>query len=216
LFLEAVVQRGVQKGAVVSQFLTGGVPEERREELLRRIPESVLLAGVALARGWDEEAKPYILELVRNSGAIEDRLWPAIRNYRDPAFHEYVRAAFEPKLQNVRYWQSMPDLAPELPQRLAVERERIRGANDPQIVDADRLQGMLSTGDTVALDVLLRCFRNNKNGHYWPEDYLRRWVHAAPSDDKQLAGFVGESTAADYEWQAARGYFVKRSNNSQP
>ena len=222
LFLEASVQHGEEQGAVLAGALTAGTPEERRGELLRRIPESPVLAQVAVTRGWQEEARPFILALVNATGSIPERLEPAIRRYRDPAFHAVLRGSFKASLADIRYWQSMPDLAPDLPQLLAAVRERLRGMDNPNVVSAGEVQGLLSTGDPVALDVLLRCLRNNPNGNYWPGDYLRRWVRTSDEKSvsfgnyKEAAAWVGATTAAGYTWQAARGYFVRKPVPPQP
>jgi len=79
---------------------------------------------VVLGRGWQAEALPVVLAAVRRKSRIEEELLPLCRSFRDPAFHEWMRRDFTLDVPTVLYWESMPDLAAELPARLEKEWER--------------------------------------------------------------------------------------------
>lgn len=222
MFLQAIVVAGERRGVVIERALQEGTPEERRAELIQRIPESPLLARIAIQRGWLAEATPQLTELFKKAGGIPEALDLLLFQLRDPAFHPWLRAKFRSTVPMIRHWQSDPALAKDLPALLAEARQRIQSAppNTNQ-VDGDELNGLLSTGDTAALDQTIRCYFNNPNGSYWPRDYITRWLRTAddrrlPYDDKHLQPLLKGLTAADFAWNAARGLFLQKPKPTQP
>ena len=72
------------------------------------------MAPVAEARGWQAEAKPYMLEVASRERRIFDELMPLCRSYRDPAFNKWMEESFHLDVPTVLYWESMPGLAEKL------------------------------------------------------------------------------------------------------
>ena len=120
VFLQAMVFAGEWRGGVLERALMQGLPDEHRAELFARIPESPVLARIAMHRGWLAGATPYLVALFRKTGGIPKLLDPFITQFRDPAFHPWLRAKFRTTtVPMIRFWQSVPELAKDLPALLA-------------------------------------------------------------------------------------------------
>ena len=90
-----------------------------------------------------------MLEMVRQAKRISGDLLPLCRAFRDPVFHEWMRKAFEMDVPTVLYWESMPDLAAELPPLLA--RAQRHGWRT-----YEEFQALLTGGQSEMLTRLLR------------------------------------------------------------
>ncbi len=90
LFLEMAV-RYSNEDAPFIQSLIAGTPEERTEEVLRRLPDCPALVAVVRARGWEAEAKPFVSKAIEKYGDIPPELLPLCRSYQDPAFQPRPR-----------------------------------------------------------------------------------------------------------------------------
>lgn len=223
MFLQATVAGGELWGAALEAPLLEGTPEDRRAELIRRIPESPLLARIAIRRGWLSEAKPEFLELFRKAGGIPELLKPFLTQFRDPEFHPLLRAQFRASVPLIRFWRSRPELAAELPGLLAAARSRIQSLNgNPDGWPWDEIGGLLSTGEAAALDLTLHAFLHNPSPSTgWPREWLLRWLRTAedralPQEDAALKEFLRSATSADFTWNAARGLFLQKSTPATP
>jgi hypothetical protein len=218
VFLEAVMCYG-DRGGMFRDVLIGGIPEGRKEELLRHIPEAPWLAEVAMARGWQAEAKPFVLQAVERNDRIPTEIEALCRSYRDPAFHPAMRKWFTADVPTVRYWESMPDLAPDLPVQLANVMEYLLSLQRHVREMKDLVAALLYVGDSRALDLLLRSWRGDPSQSGWPYPLLRRWVRdrdesKLPPAETDLTTWIGESTAADYGFDTVRRHFVRKPANS--
>jgi hypothetical protein len=229
LFLQAAVVAGEQRGAVLESALLQGSPDERRAELIARIPESPGLARIAIQRGWLAEATPQLVALFQKAGGIPGPLDQFITEFRAPAFHPWLRAKFRATVPMIRFWQSVPELAKDLPDLLAAARQRIASVpGNPNGWGTDEINGLLSTGDAAALDLTLRSvFERHQNQTSWPDDLLRRWVRitddqgipfdSSPNEGKKaLKEFSKGLTADDFTWNAARCLFIQKPKSSTP
>ena len=226
LFIETFARNGDQRGALKAA-LVAGTPEERRGELLRRIPDAPPLAEVAMQRGWEAEARPFVLQLVQREGRIPTALESLCRSYRDPAFHPAMRRWFTANVATVRYWESMPDLAAELPAQLAHVRDFLTSAQYRGNPMEEELDALLSTGDAAGLALLLRLTADGSKWDGWPMAVFLRWVRDSegnalsfqegrPKEGKKLQAWIGGSTAADYVFHPARRVFIRKPTNPQP
>ncbi len=121
--LDIAVLNPVRRDNALVQALVAGFPDENRSELLRRFPGATWLAPVIEQRGWHEEVKSVVLERIRSGksrmdDATVNDLMSLCRALRDPVFHDWMRWHFTLDVPTVLYWESMPDLAAELPERL--------------------------------------------------------------------------------------------------
>jgi hypothetical protein len=216
LFIEiAVYSRGGLIGALLE-----GTPEARKDEVLRRIPECPALIEVAVARRWQAEAKPYILQYIQNADTIPGSLEPLCRQYRDPAFHEAMRHSFTPNLPTVRYWASMPDLVAELPARLA-RAKAMHGFRGREAV-------FLYAGDMEVLDDLLqqwsrgrtRPSNESRDAQKARTELLRQYLRTADGGsipvEEGAAGNPGGTKAEDYVFDPARHLFFRKPASLNP
>lgn len=220
LFLEMVVSLNDSRNAIL-QALIAGTPEERKNDVLRRLPDAPILVHAVTARGWQKEAKPYVVELVRKSGRIPYEMEVLCRNYRDPVFHEAMRRSFKADLATVRYWVSMPDLAPDLPKRLAPWKSTLQ--RNPRAGTYEELGVLLYAGDVVALDVMLNRWRERPLSKGYSKEQMaryeiegiQRWLRTSdgevPGETKEdITALIGASAAADYTFDSARHVFIRK------
>jgi hypothetical protein len=212
LFIEAVSCYGDSR-KLLRNALIAGTPEERKDELLRRIPDEPRLAAVAVARGWQGEAKPFVFQAVRRLDHIPAGMEALCRSYRDPAFHPLMRRRFTADIPTVRYWESMPDLTPHLPAQLADARAWLLAAPRTSMEAGNALEALLYTGDSAALDVLLDSSRDNR--WVWGIGPVHRWLRNRDGSllfmrHEDWTEWIAESTSADYTFDAARRCFVRK------
>lgn len=214
LFLEMEVRHQVYG---IRQALIAGAPEERRDEILRRIPDSSSLIEVAARRGWTAEAKPWVLQLMQRLDWIPPQLLKLCRGYRDPAFHAAMKPSFDADMETVEYWESMPDLAPELPARLEEAKRKLL-ASGILVLRDERTGTFLHRGDTDVLDAVLRewhqAFTDNGAG------LLRKFLRTAdgqlvPGGRRELVDVIGRS-ARDYTFDPQRHCFFKKPGPPAP
>jgi hypothetical protein len=203
----------------VRDAILAGATEEQRGAILEALTDAPALVELVVRRGWAAEAKPYVLQIVERLGIIPYNLLPLCRSYRDPAFNDMMRKSWRADLATVTYWESMPELASELPQRLAVEKDKL--LQQIPSYNAQPASVLLRNGDREVLDFLLRNrLRSRIEGVRLLSDLskndaaLRRFVrdengHLLPEPAEELISALGE-TAEDYHWDAARHCFIRK------
>jgi len=229
--LEIATLSPLRRDNALVQALAAGFPDEHRGELLRRFHEATWLAPVIEQRGWQEEVKSVILERIRSDksrmddSTVED-LMPLCRALRDPVFHDWMRRCFTLDVPTVLYWESMPDLAAELPERLYEGR---RGF--PWKVR--QWEALLTGGQPKFLNDLLynlkqRSWRTEKAAYYLErsvldaesrppppsglavrEDGELRYYQPRPVSPEFLKWFEGLS-ADDFTFDRAKRRFVRK------
>lgn len=217
LFLEMAVRERQEDTFIPA--LIAGTPEEKRQEVLQRLSENPELVKVVTARGWESEAKSYVLKTVERIGFIPPEWQVLCRSYRDPSFHPFMRRYFAPSVPVVRYWESMPDLAPELPAKLSQVMESFRNQHVPgTTLNGKRvmLEALLYSGALDALDMVIRDFRVNSHRADMSWDLLYTFLRDAAGrkrsdNEKTFTEFIGSSTAADYRFDKARRLFSRKS-----
>jgi hypothetical protein len=196
----------------VKLALAEGTPESRRDEFLAQIPAIPTLALLAARRGWQAEAKPYILQVAQREHPLPTD-WPALlRSYRDPRFHPALRREFVADVPSIRYWESMPDLAPELPTRLAAARAALLQETD--LEESRPLWALVESGDAVAFELMLKQSRFNRSlGSNFTEN-LRRTVRAADGESLSALDVPNLSLSddpADYHYNPARRCWIRHA-----
>ncbi len=195
--------------------LIHGLPDERAGEVLREIPKAPELMPVVEARGWEADAKRYVLQAVLAEGRIPAPLAAVCRGYRDPAFHPAMRASFTPDVPTVRYWESMPDLAPELEARLApVKAEVLRGELP---FTGEEMAVLLHRGDREVLGFLLK-------GHPLtgglPRAFVQEHIRDPDGSPLHFDGSPEDPTtntrAEDYVFDPATRRFLKKTTSEKP
>jgi hypothetical protein len=168
--LEIAVLNPLHRDNALVQALVAGFPDEHRSELLRRFPGATWLAPVIEQRGWQEEVKSVVLERIRSGKSRMDDstvndLMPLCRALRDPVFHDWMRRHFTLDVPTVLYWESMPDLAAELPERLDEARREF-----PWKVK--QWEALVTGGQPKFLNDLLHNLTANRSDNW-------RQIHAA-------------------------------------
>ena len=201
-FFAKQIGRDGHEGFIASALIEG-VPEEKRMKFLQVIPQVPRLMKIAAARGWQEEAKPFLLKGLGVDGLNRDYSLAALcREYRDPAFHPVLLRNFHLSLPFIRYWQSMPDLAPGLASKLVEARRR------PSFDYQEATAARLYAGDRSALSSLLRERRGSGPAGF----------HACIRDeedrplplDGSAADASRDTTVDDYLYDPVRHRFLKK------
>ena len=180
-----------------------------------------------MKRGWEAEAKPFVLQLVQGAGRIPTPLESLCRSYRDPAFHPAMRRRFTADVPTVRYWESMPDLAAKLPEQLAHVRDYLMSPQYQGHPLEDTLDALLYTGDAASLELLLRLMTDGSTWDGWPAAVFVRQVRDSdgnalnfragePKEQIKLQSWIGDSTAAEYVFQPERRCFVRKPKSPKP
>lgn len=181
--VEIAVREELPPESALLRALVAGWPEEQRGEILQRLRAAPWLASVVEARGWLAEAKPIVLDMLRREKRPSGALLPLCRAFRDPVFHEWMRKDFQLDAPTVIYWESMPDLAPELPARLAQASPRAHMA-------IEQAEALLTAGDKRLLRELLKVLVDQTSSQKITAGYLERWVLDAEGNPPPATGLV--------------------------
>lgn len=221
LFLELAVAKQSTLPSVINQALIDGVPENRREELLRKIPEAPLLAAIAFKRGWQSEAKPFLLQTVQQLDGIPEGWDDMVRSYRDPAFHPAMRKSFTMDVPTLQYWESVPDLASDLPVKIQQGVEALTTETFPNSLTNPHVEALLYAGRSEALNFAIKKLGDPKRGKGWPVAALRRWVltpdlKPLPETMDELLKWVGNAKAEDFQFDGKSYPWIKISTKTNP
>jgi hypothetical protein len=201
---------------VVQRALIQGTPEEWKDKLVQQIPAAPALAMVAAERGWQVEMKDQVLQVAQQEGPLPSGWAALLRSYRDPVFHPALRRAFIADLPTVRYWQSMPDLAIDLPARLKAVHA---GALMSLDLSKDPVAwAFVDAGDGVMLERLLEIWRKRGTQGTDFAQAMKRYLR--PPDGRRLSNdsvfdALGHS-AADYDYDPARRCWIRKPQPSNP
>jgi hypothetical protein len=183
-FMEIAALDRLAKGSSLLQALTDGLVEEQRDALLALVPNAPWLVEVVEKRDWQAEARPFVLEAVRRARKIEPALAALCRSYRDPAFHEWMRKDFTFDLPTVLYWESMPDLAAELPAHLDQQ------SRDWYRLSEEGHEILLQRGNLSYLRKLLTAVNSRYGGHPMAAQRLEKMVLDTDGNPPPSAGIV--------------------------
>jgi hypothetical protein len=68
-----------------NQAIARALPESRKQEIIRRVPQDASLVYVLLARGWVEDARAELIELLNSGAYLDSVALAAVSSLRDPA-----------------------------------------------------------------------------------------------------------------------------------
>lgn len=230
LFLDALPYADHYSARVLRAALRHGTPEADAGELVAALPRDPDLAGVVLARGWEQLAAPLVDRLAEIPNTLPGGVTQLLVLSGKPGTRARLLADFEqrPSIQTYDIMRTLDGFEPDLQVSLdVIWRERPRAIRSD--ADSTRLGILLRTGSKDALVQVLRVFHLVPQAHrdqLWSLldacrealvmegiDHSKRYDHGA------LAVWLEDKQPDDFEWDAHRRRWVLPSSlsaNAQP
>lgn len=240
LFIELAVQQDLLLAPAIYKALAAAAPEDRRDEIIRRIPDSRTLALIARDRGWLDRARPEILTTLLRDAGVPIYWEEFLRNYRLPDITVRLAPSGSPRpsgLTRSEVMEVLPfkaDLSgihadewledgspPELPgdelaRRLVPVLEKARAEHEPAWHLALQYSEFLYHGETAALEALLRHLREDlpdKGG--WRAELVRQWSRqpdrtAPPAAPDPFRSFINSATAGGFQFDRPQRLWIRQ------
>ena len=213
LLVKAIDRFGYRSNRALMEALETNVNESDKDLIISAIHDVPEVAQVITNRGWENDARDSLLELLQSRRALPLSALTAIASLNEPETFQLLAEQFDfdPQVLTYEVLHRIPELRESL--RATIERrweKNLLDRADSNLINQSSAQLALRIGNHEAFDFALEVGRRDLNNSAVS---ALRPVMLLPQRWNDAAEFLKTQDSSDYEFDASRGVFRNRPSN---